>query len=107
MEPLLIVGTIVIYLIYSMYENIKTSNKVSKCFTKEVKKKHNLITRLKVQLLPKSFWMDSVKGEYVPNLIKANQYWQHSLKRLIVATGVFITALVIIASPSIYYLLTH
>jgi hypothetical protein len=107
MEPQLIIGTIVIYLIYSTYENIKTSNKVSKCFTKEVKKKHNFITRLKVQILPKSFWMDSVKSEHKHALIKANQYWQSSFKRLIVATGIFITALFIIALPSIYYLLTH
>ena len=107
MEPQLFIGAIVIYLIYSTYENMKTSNKVSKCFTKEVKKKHNFITRLKVQFLPKSFWIDNVKGEYVPNLIKANQYGQSSLKRLIVATGIFVTALVIIASPSIYYLLTY
>ena len=107
MEPQLFIGAIVIYLIYSTYENIKTSNKVSRCFTKEVKKKHNFITRLKVQLLPKYFWINSVKGEHVPKLLKANQYFQNSLKRLMVATGVFITALVIIASPSIYYLLTH
>jgi len=107
MESQLIIGAIVIYLIYSTYENIKTSNHVSKCFTKEVKNKHNFITRLKVQVLPKSFWIDSIKSEHVPALIKANQYWQNSFKRLMVATGIFITALFIITLPSIYYLLTN
>ena len=107
MEPQLLIAAITIYLLYSFYENIKVYKHISKCFTKETKNTHNYITRLKAQILPKSLWINGVEGEYVSNLVEANQYWKNYFKRLLVATGIFFTTLVIIALPSIYYLLTH
>ena len=107
MEPQLLIFAISVYLLYSFYENIKVYKHITKCFTKETKRKHNYITRLKAQILPKSLWINSVEGEYVSNLVEANQYWQYYFKRLLVATGVLFTVLFLIALPSIYYLLTH
>ena len=80
---------------------------VSKCFTKEMRNEHNYITRVKALMLPQSMWIKDISGEYASNLIKANIYYQGYIKRAIISFVIFAVALFIIASPSIYYLLTH
>ncbi len=80
---------------------------VTKCFTKEIRNEQNYITRVKALILPQSMWIENVSGEYVSNLVKANIYYQNYIKRAIISFGLFAIALFLIASPSIYYLLTH
>ncbi len=107
MDVYLFIAALTIFVIFSIYENIRASLYVSKCFTKETKNEHNYITRVKVLVLPKSKWIDTVNGEYVSNLVKANKCWQNYFKRLFVSMGIFIIVILMIASPSIYYVLTH
>jgi len=107
METYLLIATITVFIIYSLYEQIKASLYVSKCFTKEVKSEHGYLVRVKSLILPKSRWLNDVKGIYVPNLVRANECWQKYMKRAFISFGVFIIVLLIFASPSIYYLLTH
>ena len=107
METYLLIATIITFLIYSLYEQIKASLYVSKCFTKEVKSEHSYIVRVKALMLPKSMWLNDVKGIHIPNLVKANECWQNYLKRAFISFGIFVIVLLIFVSPSIYYLLTH
>ena len=90
-----------------MYEQIKASMFVTKCFTKEVRDEHNYFTRVKALMLSKVMWIDNVSGEHVTNLVKANNHYQSYIKRAIISFCIFAAILFLIASPSIYYLLTH
>ena len=107
MDVYLLIATIIIFAIFAIYEQIKASMYVTKCFTKEMRNKHNYITRVKALMLPKSMWIENVSGECVSNLVKANQHYQNYIKRAFISFGIFATTLFLIASPSIYYLLTH
>lgn len=107
MDIYLLIATIIIFIIFALYEQIKASMYVTKCFTKEMRDQHNYFTRVKALMLPKTMWFDSVSGEYVTNLVKANTYYQNYIKRALISFIIFAFVLFLIASPSIYYLLTH
>ena len=102
-DAYLLIFSFIVFAVYFLYANTKALIGVSKCFTDETRKVHNFKARLKALMLPKSMWIDDVKGEHVPNLLKANEIWQQHTKLVFASIGALFTIIFIIMLPNIYY----
>jgi hypothetical protein len=96
-----------VFTCFTLYEQTKASSFISKCLTKEARKEQSFIICQKALWLPKPMWINDVTGDYVANLVKANECWQKHIKKTLISFCILFVVIILVLSPSIYYLFTH